>query len=140
MSCMQQKKMVKPQRSWPPNLNSTDIKIEQVKVELQKAKSQIRQLKMAKEDYLEAQQQAKCFHTQAHKLAKFAEIEKENAQIKENFTRLKDNLKNKLLLEEEVHDLKNRLTKSKELEKRETELRAKCYQNEMNLSEWNLSE
>ncbi|XP_019773275.2 mitotic spindle assembly checkpoint protein MAD1 [Dendroctonus ponderosae] len=113
--------------------NSTDIELEQANVELQKAKNQIRQLKMAKEDYLEAQQQAK---SQAHKLAKFAEMEKENAQLKEDFARLKDNLKNKLLLEEEVHDLKNRLTKSKELEKRAAELRAKCDQNEMYLSEW----
>lgn len=81
-------------------------------------------------------------------------MEKENAQLKEDFARLQDNLKNKLLLEEEVHDLKNRLTKSKELERRAAELRvgflnwpqlcfiahvylqAKCDQNEMHLSEW----
>lgn len=60
--------------------------------------------------------------SQAHKLAKYVELEKENAQLKEDFARLKLDSRNKSLLEEEVHDLKSRLSKHKELEKKLADL------------------
>lgn len=60
--------------------------------------------------------------SQAHKLARYVELEKENAQLKEDFTRLKLDSRNRSLLEEEVYDLKSRLSKHKELEKKLADL------------------
>lgn len=60
--------------------------------------------------------------TQAHKLANYIEMEKENEQLKEENIRLKEEVRNKLLLEEEVYDLKNRLTKFKVQEKKLADL------------------
>ena len=45
-------------------------------------------------------------------------MEKDVEKLKCENVRLKDEVKNKLLLEEEVHDLKSRLTHYKEQEKR----------------------
>lgn len=91
---------------------------------MQKAKNQIRVLESAKEDYLEFQQQAK---TQAYKLARYVDMEKENERLKEDFARLKGDLKNKLLMEEEVYDLRNRLAKHKELEKKVADLQVRVF-------------
>ncbi|XP_066249239.1 mitotic spindle assembly checkpoint protein MAD1 [Euwallacea similis] len=113
--------------------STSEIELEQKKVELQKARNQIRQLENAKEEYLEFQQQSK---TQAHKLAHYADLEKENFQLKEDFNRLKVELKNKLLLEEEVLHLKTRLVKHKDLEKKVADLQAQFDQTQMYLGEW----
>lgn len=43
-------------------------------------------------------------------------MEKENQKLKEENQRIKDEIRNKLVLEEEVHDLKGRLVKFKEQE------------------------
>ncbi|XP_050299505.1 mitotic spindle assembly checkpoint protein MAD1 [Anthonomus grandis grandis] len=107
--------------------------LEMKEVALVKAKNRLAVLESAKEDYLEFQQQAK---SQTQKLANYIELEKENEQLKEDFARLKANLKNKIVLEEEVYDLRNRLGKHKELEKKVAELQAQCDQSEMSLSEW----
>lgn len=63
-------------------------------------------------------------------------MEKENELLKEENTRLKDGIKNKLLLEEEVHDLKSRIQKYKERDQKYAELQVQQAQNELNLSEW----
>ncbi|CAG9821072.1 unnamed protein product [Phaedon cochleariae] len=101
--------------------------------ELQKANFYIKELEYAKENILEFHEQAK---TQAYKLAHYIELEKENELFKEENSRLKDEIRNKLILEEEVHDLKNRLTKFKEYEKKLSELQVQETQNAMCLSEW----
>ncbi|CAH1126285.1 unnamed protein product [Ceutorhynchus assimilis] len=113
--------------------NSIARELELKEVALVKAKNQIRVLENAKEDYMEFQQQAK---TQAHKLARYVQLEEENKQLKEDFSRLKGDLKNKLLLEEEVYDLRNRLSKHKELEKKTADLQVQCDRNQMQLAEW----
>ncbi|KAJ8972305.1 hypothetical protein NQ314_000220 [Rhamnusium bicolor] len=100
---------------------------------LQKAKLYIKELEYAKENVLEFQDQAK---TQAYKLANYIEMEKENEQLKEENVRLKEEVRNKLLLEEEVYDLKNRLTKFKIQEKKLTDLQVQETQNAMYLNEW----
>lgn len=41
-------------------------------------------------------------------------MEKENQKLREENQRIKDEIRNKLVLEEEVHDLKNRLMKFKD--------------------------
>lgn len=43
-------------------------------------------------------------------------MEKENQKLREENQRIKDEIRNKLVLEEEVHDLKNRLMKFKDQE------------------------
>lgn len=54
-------------------------------------------------------------------------MEKENEQLKEENVRLKEEVRNKLLLEEEVYDLKNRLTKFKAQEKKLADLQVSNY-------------
>lgn len=58
------------------------------------------------------------FQTQFHKLATYNDLEKENLKLKEETKKLKDEVHNKLVLEEEVFDLKNRLISYKEHEKK----------------------
>lgn len=103
---------------------------------LQKAKLYIKELEYAKENILEFQEQAKVtfllhikytyyspfLQTQAYKLANYIEMEKENEQLKEENVRLKEEIRNKLLLEEEVYDLKNRIAKFKSQEKKFADL------------------
>ncbi|KAG5897303.1 hypothetical protein JTB14_011466 [Gonioctena quinquepunctata] len=101
--------------------------------ELRKAKLQIKDLEYSKENFMEFQEQAK---TQAYKLANYVELQKENEQFKEENVRLKEEVRNKLLLEEEVCDLKNRLVKFKESEKKLSELQVQETQNAMCLNEW----
>ncbi|XP_023016891.2 mitotic arrest-deficient 1 [Leptinotarsa decemlineata] len=101
--------------------------------ELRKAKLHIKDLEYAKENFMEFQEQAK---TQAYKLANYVELQKENERFKEDNLRLKEEIGNKLLLEEEVFDLKNRLVKFKEYEKKVNELQIQETQNAMCLSEW----
>lgn len=113
------------------NARLRDMEIKEVA--LQKAKNQIRVLESAKEDYLEFQEQAK---NQAHKLARYVELEKENEKLQDDYARMKADIKNKILLEEEVHDLRNRLTKYKELEKTVADLQAQDSQNQLYLNEW----
>ncbi|CAH0550480.1 unnamed protein product [Brassicogethes aeneus] len=99
----------------------------------QKAKLRIKELEYAKDNFLEFQEQAK---TQSHKLANYIEMEKENEKLREENTRLKDEVRNKLVMEEEVFDLKNRLAKFKENEKKLQEIQTQQVQNEMALNEW----
>lgn len=56
--------------------------------------------------------------TQHHKLSTYNDLEKENKKLKEEAKHLRDEIHNKLLLEEEVHDLKGRLVNYKEHEKK----------------------
>lgn len=49
---------------------------------------------------------------------------------------MKEGIRNKLLLEEEVHDLKNRLINYKEQEKKLVALQIASKQNELQLEEW----
>lgn len=76
------------------------------------------------------------FQTQQHKLSTYADLERENNRVKEENVRIKDQIRNKLLLEEEVHDLKNRLVNFKEQEKRLAALQVTHAQMEMQLEEW----
>lgn len=76
------------------------------------------------------------FQTQQHKLSTYSDLERENQQLKEECARLKEEVRNKLLLEEEVYDLKNRLVNFKEHEKKLTVLQIANTQNELQLEEW----
>lgn len=51
-------------------------------------------------------------------------MEKENELLKSENVRLKEEIRNKLLLEEEVHDLKTRIQKYKERDEKYAELQA----------------
>ncbi|KAL1501095.1 hypothetical protein ABEB36_006483 [Hypothenemus hampei] len=128
-----QKELVKELSKELKEKNAAVIELEMKKVELIQVKNQLRSLESAKEDYLEYQQQSKLH---AKKLNKFIEMEKENAQLKEDFARLKTNLKNKLLLEEEVHNLKIRVEDHKKLEQRLFELQSQFDRNQAYLNEW----
>ncbi|KAJ3650286.1 hypothetical protein Zmor_021983 [Zophobas morio] len=74
--------------------------------------------------------------TQVQKLANYVDLEKDVEKLKCENVRLKDEVKNKLLLEEEVHDLKSRLTHYKEQEKRIAALQAEQVQTQVYLNEW----
>lgn len=76
------------------------------------------------------------FQTQQHKLSTYSDLERENHHLKEECARLKEEVRNKLLLEEEVYDLKNRLVIFKEHEKKLTALQIANTQNELQLEEW----
>ncbi|KAJ8983396.1 hypothetical protein NQ317_010489 [Molorchus minor] len=108
--------------------NALDRDLELKEQALQKAKLSIKELEYFKESMLEFQEQAK---SQEHKLAHYAELQRENEALKEETTRLKEEIRNKLLLEEEVYDLKRRLTKFKAQEKKLSDLQAQESQNVM---------
>lgn len=55
-------------------------------------------------------------------MAHYVELLKENEQLKQENIRLKDDIGNKLVLEEEVYDLKSRVSKIKDIEKKYAEL------------------
>ncbi|KAK9878489.1 hypothetical protein WA026_022384 [Henosepilachna vigintioctopunctata] len=113
--------------------NSAITELEMKNNEIQKLKLQMKEYDYIKENYLEFQEQAK---TQSTKLAQFVQIEKENVQLRAENFRIKDEIKNKLLLEEEVHDLKKRLQKFKEQEAKFANVQMQLVQTEMYLNEW----
>lgn len=100
---------------------------------LNKALQQIQKMEFNKESYLEYQQQAK---NQQQKLTNYESLERENAQLREENSSLKQDVHHKLLLEEEVHDIKGRLQKYKELDKTLNTLMVTNAQNEMHLEEF----
>ncbi|XP_060523090.1 mitotic spindle assembly checkpoint protein MAD1 [Cylas formicarius] len=113
--------------------NAIERELDLKEVALQKAKNQIRFLENAQENYLEFQEQAK---SQAQKLARYPELERENARLLEDINRIRDDIRNKILLEEEVHNLKTRLVKFKDVERELAELQAQNNQNQLHLNEW----
>lgn len=60
-------------------------------------------------------------------MAHYSELLKETEQLKEENVRLKEEIYNKLILEEEVFDLKTRVTKLKEIEKKYSELQVSIF-------------
>ncbi|XP_031327824.1 mitotic spindle assembly checkpoint protein MAD1 isoform X2 [Photinus pyralis] len=99
----------------------------------QRARLELKDLEYIRENYLEYQQQIK---THQHKLLAYDELEKENQHLKDETKRLKDAVHNKLILEEEVYDLKNRLSNYKEQEKKLSALQVAQVQSELYLNEW----
>ncbi|KAH0815712.1 hypothetical protein GEV33_007078 [Tenebrio molitor] len=128
-----QKKLVHEFEKRLAEKNVMERDLEKKDQALQVAVLRIRDLEYAKENYLEFQDQAK---TQARKLANYIDLEKEVEKLKEENTRLKDEVKNKLILEEEVHDLKSRQVNYKEQEKKLAHLQAQQVQTELHLDEW----
>lgn len=113
--------------------NAVQRKLELKEQELLKAKLYIKELEYAKESYREYQDQGKA---QCQKLQRCAQLEKENAQLREDANNLHEQIKNKLILEEEVFDLKNRLVKFKDYEKKYADLQLQETQNTLQLNEW----
>lgn len=62
------------------------------------------------------------YQNHVNKLAHYSELLTETDQLKEENNRLKEEICNKLILEEEVYDLRTRITKLKEMEKKYSEL------------------
>lgn len=58
-------------------------------------------------------------------MAHYSELLKENEQLKVENIRVKNEIGNKLILEEEVFDLKTRIAKLKEMEKKYAELQVR---------------
>ncbi|XP_028154002.1 mitotic spindle assembly checkpoint protein MAD1 isoform X2 [Diabrotica virgifera virgifera] len=113
--------------------NAVQRDLELKEQELLSAKLYIKELEYAKESYGEFQEYSK---SQAEKLERYMELEKQNEQLIEETDRLKEQVKNKLILEEEVYDLKNRLVKFKDCEKKLIELQIQETQNALCLNEW----
>ncbi|XP_044744897.1 mitotic spindle assembly checkpoint protein MAD1 [Coccinella septempunctata] len=107
--------------------------LEQKNAEIQKLQLQLKEYEYVKENYLEYQEQAK---TQARKLSQYIDMEKENQKLREENQRIKDEIRNKLILEEEVHDLKSRLVKFKEQESKFASVQMQLVQADMYLNEW----
>ncbi|XP_057656026.1 mitotic spindle assembly checkpoint protein MAD1 [Diorhabda carinulata] len=128
-----QKKLVEELGKRISEDNAIQRDLELKEQELLKARLYIKELEYAKESYREFQEQGK---TQSQKLQRYAELEKENAQLREDTNKLKEQVKNKLILEEEVFDLKNRLAKCKGYEKKYADLQLQETKKSMELSEW----
>ncbi|XP_063921477.1 mitotic spindle assembly checkpoint protein MAD1 [Zophobas morio] len=128
-----QKKLVLELEKRLTEKSVTERELERKDQALQVALLKIKDLEYAKENFLEFQDQAK---TQVQKLANYVDLEKDVEKLKCENVRLKDEVKNKLLLEEEVHDLKSRLTHYKEQEKRIAALQAEQVQTQVYLNEW----
>lgn len=113
--------------------NSIERELEMKKLELQKAQVYIKNLEFQRDSVKEYKDLVK---NQQHKLSMYGELEKENAKLKEDTKKLRNEVQNKLLLEEEVYDLKTRLAKYQEQEKKFNELQMTQVQSEMYLDEW----
>ncbi|KAF5283857.1 hypothetical protein FQA39_LY04677 [Lamprigera yunnana] len=113
--------------------NEVERSLEMKEHACQRSRLELKELEYVRDNYLEYQQQVK---THQHKLIAFAELEKENQQLKEETKRLKDAVHNKLLLEEEVFDLKSRVANYKEQEKKLAALQVAQVQSELYLNEW----
>lgn len=113
--------------------NGIERELELKQQALQSALLQIKELKFERESYQESLHQIK---TQQHKINKFPELERENQHLREENARIKDEIRNKLLLEEEVYDLKSRLAKHKEQEGKLMDMQLKHTQLELQLEEY----
>ncbi|KAK4884262.1 hypothetical protein RN001_000533 [Aquatica leii] len=113
--------------------NEVERNLELKEQACQRARLELKELEYVRDNYVEYQQQVK---THQRKLMIYTELEKENQQLKEETKRLKDAVHNKLLLEEEVNDLKNRLAIYKEQEKKLASLQINQVQSELYLNEW----
>ncbi|XP_045460678.1 mitotic spindle assembly checkpoint protein MAD1 [Harmonia axyridis] len=113
--------------------NSATAELELKNAEIQKLHFKLKELEYIKENYIEYQEQSK---TQAKKLSQYNDMEKENQKLREENQRIKDEIRNKLVLEEEVHDLKNRLMKFKDQEAKFSSVQMQVVQAEMYLNEW----
>lgn len=113
------------------NVNSSALDLKDQ--EIQKLKLIIKDYDYVKENYLEYQEKAK---TQAYKLARYIEMEKENESLKLENERIKGEIRNKLILEEENNDLKERLIRYKEQESKLSAAQMQLIQTELNLNEW----
>nr|XP_022911768.1 mitotic spindle assembly checkpoint protein MAD1 [Onthophagus taurus] len=130
-----QKKVVVALESKVASLSQLQQNFEMKEVKLQKALQDLKDLEYIKETYEEIQRQAK---TQQHKLSTFGTLEAENKRLIEETKRLKDEVHNKLILEEEVHDLRNRLVTFKEHERKLASLQVDKAQCEVHLTEWRM--
>ncbi|XP_018334311.1 mitotic spindle assembly checkpoint protein MAD1 [Agrilus planipennis] len=113
--------------------NEIERELEKKQQALLKVTLQLKDLEYVKDNYAEYQQLTKA---QLYKLNGYSAMEKENQQLKEENKRIKDDIRNKLLLEEEVYDLRNRLNKYKDQEQTLASLQAAMVQNEVFLNEW----
>lgn len=98
---------------------ATEVDMQLKDKTIQKLQQELKELEQVKENCLEYQQQAKL---QLHRVVAYSELERENHCLKNEVKRLRDEVCNKLLLEEEVHDLKGRLGNHKENEKKLVQL------------------
>lgn len=102
---------------------------------LLKAQLKVKDLEYTLESYGEWQAQSKI---QQHKISTYSDLEKELQKMRDDCRNLRDEVQNKLLLEEQVHDLQTRLEKFREQEKNFAKLQASHTHLENIVEEWRL--
>lgn len=90
------------------------IELEITKQELQVAQQKIKELQKEHDDHIEA---AILVKSHQHKVLHYSELEKQLERLREENSKLKTAIPDKLLLEEMVQDLKSRLAVSEDQEK-----------------------
>ncbi|CAG9863182.1 unnamed protein product [Phyllotreta striolata] len=128
-----QKQYVKELSSKLSEDNNLQKNLEQKEYELMKAKLTVNNLEYQLKSYSEFQDQAK---QQADKLSRYIELEKENERLNQERASLLDQVKNKLILEEQAFDFKRRLEKYKDYDKKLMDLQIQQSQSMLQLNEW----
>ncbi|XP_073953707.1 mitotic arrest-deficient 1 isoform X2 [Choristoneura fumiferana] len=127
------KKELAKQTSRAEQCTALRTKLEKQTFELQQVTSKLKEIQYEKDSYKDWQQQAK---TAQKRLTNMAELEKEVARLRATERSLRDSICNKLLLEEQVHQLTARLEALQPAQQELHEAKVKLASLESSLAEW----
>ncbi|KAJ0174178.1 hypothetical protein K1T71_010324 [Dendrolimus kikuchii] len=127
------KKEVTKQTSRAEQCVSLKNQLEKQTFELQQVTNKLKELEYEKDSYKDWQQQAK---TAQKRLTNMAELEKEVARLRATERSLRDAVCNKLLLEEQVHQLTSRVDALQPVQQELHEAKVKLASLESSLEEW----
>ncbi|XP_053614336.1 mitotic spindle assembly checkpoint protein MAD1 [Plodia interpunctella] len=127
------KKEVAKQTTRAEQCTSLRTQLEKQTFELQQVTSKLKELEYERDSYKDWQQQAK---TAQKRLSNMAELEKEVIRLRANERGLRDAVCNKLLLEEQVHVLTNRVEALQPVQQELHKAKVKIAALEASLEEW----
>ncbi|XP_063385947.1 mitotic spindle assembly checkpoint protein MAD1 [Cydia fagiglandana] len=127
------KKELAKQTSRAEQCTNLRTQLEKQTFELQQANSKLKELQYEKDSYKDWQQQAK---TAQKRLSNMAELEKEVARLRAAERSLRDTIGNKMLLEEQVHQLTSRVEALQPAQQELHEAKVKLASVEASLAEW----
>ncbi|KAL0869832.1 hypothetical protein ABMA27_006040 [Loxostege sticticalis] len=127
------KKEVTRQTSRAEQCTTLKTQLEKQTFELQQVTNKLKELEYERDSYKDWQQQAK---TAQKRLSNMAELEKEVVRLKATERSLRDAVCNKLLLEEQVHQLSSRVEALQPVQQELHEAKVKIASLESSLEEW----
>lgn len=115
------------------NTNSLSSQLETEHYQLETAQRKIRELEAELSSYGEWKNLSKVFQA---RLAKVTDLERENERLNRDYKNVHETIGNKLLLEEQVHDLKSRLDQQSRSSDMNVDLETKLRSIEQELKLW----